>query len=393
MKLNEISTNLALISDGIIRAHTNDVETMDYNTNGKKYRLTTTGKFIRVRGEDKHLIVAGTYEEFNDNLSIISAYSILKNQGDVLEKQRDLCLAIIFTAREIELNKWFDESSSMVCTLATSKYDPRHLEREALQYITGVSTELRQQYIDIGSMIITGTKINFFQTDHNVASPELEGYVVRRMISETCGIESLRDVNVYNALRAFSYWISIKGVFHCLGIPGLKVDDTLVHSFKTFPTPPQWVKATLRNRYPAGCSNCALVKKSLIMIGQSVYGPLIQLPKDLDMKQLMKVCEEIESDPLKFHVRSTAMDLSINPPVQINSECPIGKWIEFISSVLLAIGDVEFDPQLANSSKLLSVVKVKGSPVFKSTRRLVDQVQKLSVLDPVDNSISSLLTV
>lgn len=389
MKLSDISTNLALVSDAVIKEHEEGLETMDYNKNGKKYRLTSGGKFIRVRGEDKHLIVAASYEEFQSNLSIISAYYILKNQGDIIEKYRDLCLAIIFCSREIELNKWYDESSSMVSTLATSKYNPLHLEREALQYISGVSTELRQQYIDIGSMILTGTKINFFQTDHNVSSPELEGYVIRRIVSETCGIESLRNVNVYNALRAFSYWISIKGVFQCLKIPGLKVDDTLIHNFKTFPDPPQWIRDTLRNRYPAGCSNYALVKKAMIMLSQSVYGDLITLPKDLDIKQLLELCENIENDPLRFHVRSQAMDLSVNPPIQINNECPINKWIEFVSIILHAVGDVKFDPQLANSSRLVSINKVKNSPLFKSTRGVVQQIQKMSIPEPVENSISS----
>lgn len=391
MKLSALSTRLALIGEVVAEEHAPGAGAMDYNSNGKKYRLTSGGKFVRVRGEDKHLIVAATYEDLKDNLSIVSAYAILRNQGDVLEQYRDLCLAIILTAREIELNKWHDEASSMVTTLANSCYDPMDCTDAALEYVGGVGEELRKEYVNIGAMVLAATKINFFQTDHHVTSPELEGYALRRMVTETCGLAALTDKNVYNALRAFSYWISIKGVLSSLQVPGLKVDEPLLHNFKTFPSPPAWIKNTLRNRYPAGCANCAIVKRALVALAHSVYGPLIALPKELDAKALLDLCTDIENDPLRYHVRARSMDLSISTPVQLNSSWPMGDWIEFVSSILLAIGDTMFDPQLAGSSKLLALAKVKNTPLFKSTRKLVLSASSLSNFPPVANSISSQL--
>lgn len=392
-KLSEVSKNLVFVCNSILAEHQQGAGEMDYSSNGKRYRLTPSGKFIRVRREQNHLIVASSYEEYQQNISIVSAYSILKNQGDVLTKYKDLCLAIIFCAREIELNKWYDESSSMVCTLQTSKYNPMDLESEALDYIKGVSPQLRQQYINIAAMMITGTKINFFQTDHNVLSPELDGYVLRRMVSETCGGSALTDVDVYNSLRAFSYWISIKGVFHCLNIPGLSVDDQTIHNFKCFPKIPTWVGETIRNRYPAGCSTFAIIKKCLIMLSQSIYGEYIPMPVELDLGKFMAICKDIENDPLRYHVRAVNMELSVSVPVAVNQTHPTKKWLECISCWVHAIGGVNFDQQLSQSSKLAPVGKVKGLPLFKSTKRIVTNVNKgdKNRIKPAENSIRKAL--
>lgn len=379
--LKDISNNLVLVCEAIIE----DQQTLqksnvnEYSKNGKKYKLTSEGNFIRVQGEDKHLIVAESYGDFKRNYSILSSFHILQNCGSILTEYRKLALAIIFTSREIELNKWYDESSK-VCFIENSSYDPLAAEDEALKYISNIDQDTRSQLVYLGCMILTATKINFFQTDHNVTSPTLEGYALRRIIAENCGEDALTSVDVYNALRAFSHWCSIRGIFHKLEIPNLQIDDLLIHRFKSFHQIPAWIKDTVYGRYPAGCSKLALLKKALVVVSNSVYGQLVTVPKELNVEQLLKLCKDIESDPLRYHIRAGSLFLSTNPHLEAskllnNSD----KWLEYISCLLQAIGSYHLpcENKLIISNKILKINKIKDKKVYKQTCALVNKIKSL----------------
>ncbi|GMM29439.1 hypothetical protein DAMA08_021840 [Martiniozyma asiatica (nom. inval.)] len=379
--LPDISKNLVSICDGIIENQQQASQnTNEYSKNGKKYKLTSNGQFIRVQGEAKHLLVSESYEDFKSNLSILSSYHILRSHGTLLERYRNLALAIIFTSREIELNKWY-EPTSKVCNLESSQYNPQYVEKDALNYITNVSQASRREYIKLGCMILTATKINFFQTDHNVTSPTLEGYALRRLIAESCGDDALCNIDVYNSLRAFSHWCSIKGVFYKLEIPGLKIDSALIHNFKSFPTVPGWIRETIKGRYPAGCSKCSLIKKTLYLLDNSIYGQLLSIPADLNYKSFLKLCKDIELDPLKYHIRSGSLGLSIEPSIELHRIFNnANKWIMWISSVLHAIGEYRFaeGSKMITSNKIFKLNKVKDQKAYKETVKLVQEIRGMS---------------
>lgn len=381
--LRDISDNLVEICNAIIQDQKHTLQKAgqnEYSKNGKKYKLTSEGTFIRVQGENKHLILSESYEDFKLNYSILSSYYILKDCGNILKDYPKLSLAIIFTSREIELNKWYDQSSK-VCSIENSSYDPTMVEDDALNYIANIDTSTRSQLIQLGTLILTATKINFFQTDHNVTSPTLEGYALRRIISETCGTQALTSIDVYNALRAFSHWCSIRGIFHKLDLPHLQIDDSLIHKFKSFPTIPSWVHDTVHGRYPAGCSKIALVKKSLFIISNSIYGHLISEPPNLDVSKFLKLCKDIESDPLRYHIRSATVNLSTTGYLEVNKQITnINQWIEFISCILQAIGNyhIPYENKLLISNKILKSNKIKDKPLYLSTLALVSEMKKIT---------------
>ncbi|GMG22421.1 unnamed protein product [Ambrosiozyma monospora] len=253
--LTEISTDLINICDELIidtnkSTKQNNESQGVYSTNGRVYKKMDEGNFVRVKNQQKHLIISDNFADFKKNLSIISSYSILKQCGNVLQDHKNLCLAIIFTSREIELNKWY-ESNTKVVTIDHSVYNPLDLEQEALNYINDIPSEDRIDYVELGCNILSATKINFLQTDHHVMSPTLEGFALREIITKACGYESLKSKDVYNALRAFCHWCSIRGILHCLDIDGLKIDPALIRSFETFPEQPKWIKDTVFARMPA----------------------------------------------------------------------------------------------------------------------------------------------
>ena len=379
--LKDISNNLVSVCEAIIADQQilQKSNVNEYSKNGKKYKLTSEGNFIRVQGEDKHLIVAESYGDFKCNYSILSSFRILQNCGNMLSEYRKLSLAIIFTSREIELNKWYDESSK-TCFIENSSYDPLSAEDEALEYISNIDSDTRSQLVYLGCMILTATKINFFQTDHNVTSPTLEGYALRRIIAENCGEDALTSVDVYNALRAFSHWCSIRGIFHKLDIPNLQIHELLIHRFKSFYQIPPWIKDSVYGRYPAGCSKIALVKKALVILSHSIYGQLVPLPKELNTNQFLSLCKDIETDPLRYHIRAGSLLLSTNPHLEAsklfaNSD----KWLEYVSCLLQAVGSyhIASGNKLIISNKILKINKVKDKKAYKQTCAVVNEMKSL----------------
>lgn len=382
--LQDISNNLVNVCDAIIEQQSSLKNSNDnaYSKNGKKYRLTSAGQFIRVQDENKHLIVAENYDDYKKNYSILSSYHILKSCGSILQDYKKLSLAIIFTSREIELNKWYDESSK-ITSIDNSFYDiyEDNNELEALNYISNVDSQLRDDLIILGSLILTATKINFFQTDHNVSSPNLEGFALRNLIKDNCTDSALSSFDVYNALRAFSHWCSIKGIFYRLSLPNLNIDNLLIARFNSFIDIPKWISDSVKGRYPAGCSKLALIKKSLFVISNSIYGNLIEPPHSpLDLKYLLTLCQDIENDPLKYHIRSNTLHLSNHESVQLSNVFKNSdKWILYISCILQAIGNyrLPYENKLLISNKILKVNRIKDNDLFKKTHQLVNKMQTL----------------
>ncbi|ONH72943.1 Transmembrane 6 superfamily member 2 [Pichia kudriavzevii] len=327
MSLVDVSTNLVAVCDFIIKnQHENLTKgnQNEYSKNGKKYKMTSRGNFIRVQDEDKHLVLSESYEDFKYNYSILSCYHILKQCGNLLKDYRQLALAIIFTSREIELNKWHDDTSK-VSSPENANYEIFSNEDESLNYISDIDSNTRSHLILLGTMILTATKINFFQTDHNVTSPSLEGYALKRIMSENFGEQSLTSLDI------------------------------------------------------------ALIKKSLVTISNSIYGHFIKVPENLKVKDLLKLCQDIENDPLKYHIRSSSLMITTNQSLEVSKLFPnSSQWIEFVSCVLQAIGNyrLHHENKLLISNKILKVHKIKDKPVYKNTLQLVNKIKEMERSNP-----------
>lgn len=383
--LEEISENLVDICDSIIKQSENEGKpgkSDQFCHNGKKYRQLSDGNFCRVQGEDKYLVVGRDYAEFRDNYSLYSSYYILKKQGTVLDDYRQLCLAIIFTSREIELNKWY-EANTKIRFADDIDYDLDQWEDETMDYISKVSDSEREKYIKIGCNLLAATKINFYQTDHHVASPKLEGTALTRLITKVCKDEhAITSKDVYNALRAFCHWCSIRGVLYKLGMKGLDVDDKLKFRFRTFPEIDDWIKDTVYERYPAGTSKYYLIKTSLQALADSPIGELIISPSDIRIENFFEACRQIESDPLRFHVRAASLKLSKNPPMQASALFNnLQKLLEYIS-VIYHCGSYRISSKFTTSSKLIKYSKLKHLPFFKDAQKLANQIKEIEDTNP-----------
>ncbi|QPG73829.1 hypothetical protein FOA43_001144 [Brettanomyces nanus] len=332
-------------------------------------------------------MVGKDYYEFRKSYSIYSSYCILKDQGNVLSRYRDLCLAIIFTSREIELNKWY-EPDTKITTVDECHYNLFDYEADALKYISNVSKSRRIYYVKMGCSLLAGVKINFYHTDHHLASPVLEGHVLKELVMKICGEDetSLSSPDVYNALRAFCHWCSIKGVLYCLGLQDLDIDETLKFRFKTFPQMEDWITESLKERYPAGTSKYGLVKRSLILISESVFGKLVAFPPKLHAEELFNTCQEIENDPLRFHIRAASLNLSRNAPLEASGMCQgIAEYLEFISIVLRA-GTYKISSKSASSSsKILKYAMVKNKPLFKEIQHMTNKMRGFERIGKLSN--------
>ncbi|GME87849.1 unnamed protein product [[Candida] boidinii] len=381
MALEDISTNLINIADLIINETQESKldSSNEYQKYGRKYVQIADGNFMRVRNETKFLIIGDTYAEYRQNLSILSSYYILKNFcGSLLQDYKDLCLAIIFCSREIELNKWYEENSKVV-TLANAIYDPNECETEALNYISNCSSEKRDEYIKIGSQILCASKINFLQTDHHVAQPNLEGYALKELIKDVCGTEGLKSTDVYNALRAFVHWCSIRGVLYKLDVGGsLKLNTTLRHHFKSFPDPPNWIKETITNRFPAGTSKISLINKSLITIGNSVFGKLITIPQGYDLDKIFDLCDSIQKDPVRYHIRAQESQLTSLPPNEISNIVPdLQRYVLLCASILHG-SEGKIGSKLLVSSKFPRFNQVKNLDTYAQSHKISQRIKQLS---------------
>ncbi|CDK26203.1 unnamed protein product [Kuraishia capsulata CBS 1993] len=310
MALQDICINLLQVADDIL-ASTDDAHSNSYMKNGRKYRMTNGG-FVRVQEEDKSLVIEDG--ESDGSTALFSAYTVLSKTGSVLVDYPDLCLSIMMTAREIERQKWY-ESNTKVVDISESTYDPFALEDEAREYLE--SHTATADHLKDGCSLLAAAKINFFHTDHHVGKPKLQGIAMRKVVTKMCGHTNkcLKSEDVYNAVRAFVHWCSIRGVLHCLGLRTISIESELEESFKSFPEQPEWICESLKGRYPAGTSQYMLVKKSLTVISHSTYGALLSIPPNLvsEIHKFWKICEDIETSPEQYHIRSKAANLSLSP--------------------------------------------------------------------------------
>lgn len=301
------SDTLVTFADHILNS-INSLNKLEYNKNGRKYKFINNG-FQRIKQEDKHLVTNTT--DLDMKCSIISSYNILHtiNNGELLEKYPDFCLSIIGVARELELNGW-GESSNVIQYDEANEY-PAQLIHDALEF----SNQIQPNHLEMGMNLLMASKLNFFHTDHHLGTKIYGLYLIKYM-KDYFGEESINNPEILVALKSFVHWGSIKCILYKLGLPNIYLTDDEFLSYKTFPEPPQELKEEIWNKYPSGTSKYYLIKNALSLIIQtSDFAGLIPYPEDekYSLDWLFKLCKDIESDPIKYHLRSSSKNLCEDP--------------------------------------------------------------------------------
>lgn len=382
MVLHEISLNLISVADQILletsKLEQNDTKNYEYRKNGRTYKLVNDDHFEAIRESDKYLIVAEDYTGLKSQLSLVSSYRILSKIEGVVEDYPDLCLAIMGAAREIELNKWYDLG---VCV--TLPQDASYeLDDELMKKLLKFASQIDKHHINIGLLILCCSKINFFHTDHTLAK-QIDGSCLKALVSEWFDPAALTSEKVYNAIRCFSHWGSIRGVLYKLELPNLMIDQELKRRFDSFPLPPPYLKESLFERYPAGTSKYSLCKKSLILIGNSIFGELLQL--NIDIKWLIDLCDDIETDPCKYHLRASLKQLSKNP-VDLSKLPSPNDILRFCSCVMNSCHD-DIWRKLLMSSKFPKKRAIKSSADYVTSEKVWNLVKQCRQLGWSDDEI------
>ncbi|CCG25248.1 hypothetical protein CORT_0H01350 [Candida orthopsilosis Co 90-125] len=305
-----VSTSDALIfyADHILDEIGN-LAKVEYNKKGRKYRFVNNS-FQRIRQEDKHLVICP--EDLDLKLSFYSAFSILMNIGDILTTYPQFCCTILGLAQELEKNHWYEEENSSIIHFKNAKYDPRVVQHEADAFVK--QHPISRQHIDWGINLLICSKLNFLHTDHHIGT-KLEGEYMKQYVEEHFGEEALTSLDVLVALKSCVHWGNIKGVLYKLKVPNIDIPPELKENFASFPEPNEELCLSVYDRFPSGTSKYALLYKSLDLLALNFkYSQLITIdPKEFQFEWLYNLCHDIETNPVKYHLRAKTKQLCSNP--------------------------------------------------------------------------------
>ncbi|KAG5417992.1 hypothetical protein I9W82_004320 [Candida metapsilosis] len=304
-----VSTSEALIfySDHILEEIDN-LAKVEYNKKGRKYRFVNNS-FQRIRQEDKHLVICP--EDLDLKLSFYSAFSILLNIGDILTTHPQFCCTILGLAQELEKNHWYEEENSSIIHIKNAKYDPRVVQSEADAYVK--QYPITQQHLTWGINLLVCAKLNFLHTDHHIGT-KLEGEYMKKYIEDYFGHEALTSLDVLVALKSCVHWGNIKGILYKLKVPNIDISPQLKQDFANFPDPSEELCLNVYARFPSGTSKYALLYKAVDQLALKFkYAKLITIdPTDFQFDWLYHLCHDIETNPIKYHLRAKTKQLCTN---------------------------------------------------------------------------------
>ncbi|KAI5959722.1 uncharacterized protein KGF55_004954 [Candida pseudojiufengensis] len=313
----ESNSNLLSSSDALIQycqyileEEIDELTKLEYNKKGRKYKFINNS-FQRIRQEDKHLIIYPEQPELK--ISFYSAFQILFSINDLLNTQPEFCCTILAIALEIEKNNWFEIENSSIIHFKNCIKDPRILKDEADEYIK--QNPISSKHIEWGLNLLICSKLNFLHTDHHIGT-KLEGEYMIHYINEYFGEEALNSIDILIALKSSVHWANIKGILYKLKVPNIKISSELTKNFENFPEPSIELQKNVYSRYPSGTSKYSLLKKSILKLKNFKYSKLIEINSEEIQKNLIwlfEICNDIEHDPIKYHLRSKAKQLCENP--------------------------------------------------------------------------------
>lgn len=380
---------LIAISDHILNS-INSLNKLEYNKSGRKYKFIENS-FQRIKNEDKHLMIS---DDFSMKMAIISSYNILNNiNPEIFDKYPDFCLSIISVARELEINKWYEVSNII-------NYSPNfEFDNQLVKNAINFSLKIKPKHLEMGYNLMIASKINFFHTDHHLGTKIYGFYLIKFMI-DYFGEESINDADILTALKSFVHWGSIKLILYKLDLKVNITDDEFL-SYKKFPQPLPELKEEIFKKYPSGTSKYNLIKKSLFALAQHPYGEIIPFPNNdiYDLNWIFEICKDIETDPLKYHLRSKLKNLSINKPSFHPPATSVQNLLNFIVAII-TLFDLEFD-FITKTTKLPKFEDIKDTEMLNTLKPISDQViqyrekdwgiDDVSLRLKTDNSLSSVV--
>ncbi|KAK6458395.1 uncharacterized protein RJT20DRAFT_31372 [Scheffersomyces xylosifermentans] len=373
------SEALIAVADNILNSIA-DLNKVEYNKKGRKYRFVNNN-FQRIREEDKHLIICP--EDPSLNLSSISAFYILYNinNGEILQQFPDFCLSIIGVARKLEMEKWNEVENSSVVHYNNARFDPMVIKDLALSYLEDY--EIQPRHIEMGLNLMLCAKLNFLHTDHHIGT-KLEGYYMKHYVQDYYGPEALESSDVLVALKSFVHWGNIKGFLYKLDVPNINVSQELIDNFASFPEPSAELKASVYDRYPSGTSKYSLIRKSIDILGDWKYSKLIPFPtsEEYDLSWLYALCHDIETDPIRYHLRSVAKGMCLEPvnltELTNTHSHQVKSLLELISLIINIFHDTGGEFLLQNSK-----IPKLTNKLIESNKELYQTL--LGVCDGIDN--------
>ncbi|EGW30162.1 uncharacterized protein SPAPADRAFT_63769 [Spathaspora passalidarum NRRL Y-27907] len=359
-----VSTSDALVTlaDHILDS-IDDLHQVQYKKKGRTYRFVNH-TFQRVRQQDKHLIIDP--DNLDEDIGLLSAFSILYNinNGEILTQFPDFCCTILSMARQLERNKWFEDENSCVVNIRYSSYDPRDLKDLAEEYIE--MHPITENHIKYGVNLMYAAKLNFLHTDHHIGT-KLEGLYMRQFIEEYYGEQALNSSDVLIALKSCVHWGNIKGMLYKLGVADIDMTPELIESFDSFPDADEKLRLNVYQRYPSGTSKYSLIRKSLDILSEWRYSRLVPLPHDLDLSWIYQLCHDIETNPIRYHLRSHTKRLCIDPvnlgDLNTKYSAKIKQLLNIVSIIINVFQETgaefllqnskfnNFGPELINSQK------------------------------------------
>ncbi|ODQ77945.1 hypothetical protein BABINDRAFT_162998 [Babjeviella inositovora NRRL Y-12698] len=362
-----------------------DLKSLEYKRKGRKYRLVEN-TFKRIREEDKYLVVANPSffrSELTENLSITSAYSILATCGTILEDYPDLCLSIIGVAREIELHQWYDMGTSVV-----TKHKAEPVDEAVVAAARQMYDDVTPEHISRGLNLMLCSKLNFLHTDHHIGKPKLQGHFLKYFITEYYGEEATLSGDVHTALKSFFHWGCIKGLLYKLEVPNLNLSTEKIQAFASFPDPLPELKDNVYERYPAGTSKLSLIKKAALIIYEFDFSKVIPLPPTTDghvfatdLDWLFELCNDVEMDPLKYHLRSTSKGLYKGTPTNLNdlNRTHGKRFANLLLQISIVLNVFDIGVHLLFNSKFPKIFDVETETTAEPTDQVEDDEDEIVI--------------
>lgn len=373
---------LVAVADGVLDSIGN-LGRVEFNRKGRKYKYVNN-TFQRVREEDKHLVIFP--EEPDRHMGAISAYSILcsTNGGQVLEQYPDFCRAIVGTADLLESRGWCEVGDSSVIHFHDASVPLDGHSEAALELLKLVLDKHRT----MGLNLMLCAKLNFLHTDHHIGV-KVESYYMKYFVEEYFGEEALFSLDILIALKSFVHWGHIGGFLHRLEVPNVVLLPELKDLFASLPDPAPELKASVHDRYPSGTSKYSLVRKAIDTLADYQYASLIPYPRDqaFDLQWLFQLCHDIETDPIRYHLRSGAKNLCQDPislsalSAKHNNE--IKALLNYISLVINTFLDTGANYLLQNSKipSLSEQLIASYKPMFDNLRQISTSINEYETKD------------
>lgn len=329
-----------------------DLSRIEYVNRGRKYRYVND-QFRRLSDESKHLVVDP--QNSQSNTAIASAYTILHSidNGMLLEQFPHLCLSIMAVARDLEANCWFDEGTGLVRTVRDAKIDLNPWRESATQYAQDITNE----HVLGGFDIMVYAKLNFLFTDHHIGN-RLNDPILVNLVESHFGEDALNSPSVLGALKCFVHWGHTQAILHKLGVPNVMLSSEIATAFDLFPPMNARLKSLISQRFPSGTSRYYLLLKCAQLMRAWPFSRLVpfsQENEETELQWLVDLCEDIQADPIKYHLRAESKRLSDNPvnlrDLQAQTEPQATLWLS-VAALIFEVFEVPNSSCVHNDSRL-----------------------------------------